>query len=195
MAFERLKTQIITQTQEANAKLRRDQTLLSQQKSTDLIQQNNRERREAAKTAQLRECFESSQIDELTNELLKLISGMEKWPMTPSDYYGEDSSFAKNYAYKETDPTDKKYFTITLKWNKNFSQWRGTDEETWSEINVGFLQDHSLIVDGKWLTGGFSKIPEEKWRGNIKTVSNAIERGYLHPRHESSTRLSDPPMR
>ncbi|MFH1749712.1 MAG: hypothetical protein ABH837_02365 [bacterium] len=176
MPFEKLKRQLDLRKETANATFRREQAQQAQQLASAESQKLAKQRREAEKTNELRECFFSSGIDELTNDLVNLVgTGMSKTPYS-SEVYKADSKDWRGCVYTETNrDKNKKYFTIKLEWD--FRSGR----DFWSEIDIGFLEDRTLVVDGNIFRGS-THLSEDQWRRNPELIEKALEKGFLHPR-------------
>ena len=190
MPFENIKRQLDLQKQAKDAELKHQQWLEEQQRlqrqSIEAQKQEaQRQKQEIEKERinKLTECFNSSHINELTDDLLKVVPGMYKnQEIHRSSVYIGENSFLFDVFEKKVKKSIPMYRFIKLKWDSE----RGCSEWINKEINIGFSLDKSLIIEGKQVT----ILSENEWCNSQLATEKAIEKAFNNPiiYHDQSER-------
>jgi hypothetical protein len=164
MPFENLKRHADLQKQVRDAEIKHQQWL-AQQETQKKIMGKLRLSDEAERKAEwlqkfnrLKECYDASHIGEITDEFVEAISGSkDEYDIYLRGAAGDESTID--------------HMRLT---------WHG-DETVSNRIDISFLEDNTLAVAGD-PDKGTTKLSENKWRGNLKLIEDALEKAYFHPR-------------
>jgi|GEM_PF-6534362 len=178
MPLENLKRLLHLKEEAEKAEIRRRNEKNAQQFQLKELQRKEEDRQEKEKIKLFKECYSSCHINDLIIEMHNLtpnmeIANMEKNTKDPSFYY-----ISRNKR-RGVGLEVGWIFGNKLVWDK----YRNKYLISWFEIDIGFLEDKTLVVVGDE-DEGFTSIPECQWRKNPTLIEDAVEKGYLHPKRE-----------
>jgi hypothetical protein len=196
MPFEKFKHQLDFQEEAKNAALKRQRTLDDQRWRLEESQRKEEERQREEKIDQFRECYLSAHIEEFANDFVKIEPGMKhKFFKATTVSWGEsrkkEGILGDLFGKEEIHYYGGEMFCCTqMAWIPGHEYFPGCQH--YSYIDIGFLEDKTLVVDGDHYHGGLTSIPEQQWRTNPQLIEDAIVKGYLHP-HQYSPPAYDGP--
>jgi len=189
MPFEKFIRQLDLQKEAANATLRRQDAHQEQQRLLAESQRKERERQIEEKVNQLRECYLSAHIEEFANDFVKIEPGMKHEFIKVKTVFSLERRKKKGilgdlFGKEELHYYGGKMFCCTrMAWDPGREYFPGC--QYYSYIDIGFLEDKTLVVDGDHYRGNLIRIPEQQWRTNPQLIEDAIVKGYLHPQKQS----------
>ncbi len=132
----------------------------------------------------LHQCFIDSNIDAITDQLVSIVPGMRK------SINSGGKSFITVSKTVQADGLLNQLLSITTDAEEvvdvsesidlTWGNYGGQSSYGYREIEVGFLDNGSLIVGGD-KKNGITVIPENKWRTSRASIETALEKAYLNP--------------
>jgi hypothetical protein len=132
----------------------------------------------------LHQCFIDSNIDAITDQLVSIVPEMRK------SINSGGKSFITVSKTVQADGLLNQLLSITTDAEEvidvsesidlTWGNYGGQSSYGYCEIEVGFLDNGSLIVAGD-KKNGITVIPENKWRTSRASIEMALEKAYLNP--------------